>query len=335
VFVEALLLDHLSQSIGWVCRKYFHVDDDDDTSINKIFEEYDPDHTGKIDYIMWSMMLDLKDLPKITAACKDVGPLAMAAPTDEEIELIEAMYTRGHVLANEAARVGTRLLIDAEQVRYQPAIDKLVFDLQRTYNTVGEVDKPIVYNTYQCYLKDVSERLDVDVKRAERFGYHFGAKLVRGAYMESENELAKKQGIPSPIHDSIEDTHKSYDDSVDQLLLHSTTSDKQVEVMCATHNQSSIEKAIESMNLHNIDRKSSTICFAQLYGMSDHLSFNLGKHGYRAYKYLPYGEVAEVMPYLLRRANENSAILGATASELDMIQSELKRRIQTKLKMNS
>jgi proline dehydrogenase len=312
------------------CRHYFHVDD---STFKNIFEEFDPDHTGQIDYIMWSMMLDLKDLPKITSACKDKGPLAMATPTDEEMELIEAMYARGHVLAKQAAKVGTRLLIDAEQVRYQPAIDKLVFDLQRTFNTADDVDKPVIYNTYQCYLKDVSERLHVDVNRAERFGYHFGAKLVRGAYMESENELAKKQGVPSPIHDNISETHKSYDDSVDLLLRHSASSDKRVEIMCATHNQASIENAIGSMNRHNVDRKSSTICFAQLYGMSDHLSFNLGKHGYRAYKYLPYGEVSEVMPYLLRRANENSAIVGATASELAMIQSELSRRIRTNLRM--
>jgi proline dehydrogenase len=316
----------------WVgsCRHFFYVDD---STIKNIFEEFDPDHTGKIDYIAWSMMLDLKDLAKITSTCRDVGPLAMATPTDEEIELIEAMYTRGHVLANEAARVGTRLLIDAEQVRYQPAIDNLVFDLQRTFNTADSVDKPIVYNTYQCYLKDVSERLHLDVNRAERFGYHFGAKLVRGAYMESENELAEIQNYPSPIHDSINETHKSYDDSVDLLLGYSASSDNVVEIMCATHNQESIEKAISSMNQHNVDRKSSTICFAQLYGMSDHLSFNLGKHGYRAYKYLPYGEVSEVMPYLLRRANENSAIRGATAAEFAMIQSELSRRIQTKLRM--
>eukprot|EP00980_Cylindrotheca_fusiformis_P020665 scaffold7703_cov127-Cylindrotheca_fusiformis.AAC.14 len=309
-------------------KRFFY---DDDETIQQIFEEFDPDHTGQIDYISWSMMLDPKDLPKITATCRDVGPLAMATPTNEEIELIEAMYNRGHILAQKAADVGTRLLIDAEQVRYQPAIDKLVLDLQRIFNSGEHVDRPVIYNTYQCYLKDALERLHEDVKRSELFGFHFGAKLVRGAYMESERELAVKEGFPSPVHDSIEDTHKSYNEAVDFLLKHSSTSDKRVELMCATHNQESIEKAIDAMNRYKIDRKSSTICFAQLYGMYDHLSFNLGRFGYRAYKYLPYGEVNEVMPYLLRRANENSAIVGATASELAMIQGEIGRRMKSKI----
>jgi proline dehydrogenase len=107
--------------------------------------------------------------------------------------------------------------------------------------------------------------------------------------------LAETLGRPSPIHDTIEDTHKCYNDSVDFLLEHSVKSDNQVEVMVASHNQGSIEKAIESMNKHGIDRKGPTISFGQLFGMSDNLTFNLGKHGYRAYKYVPYGEVKMVV----------------------------------------
>lgn len=306
------------------CRHFFH---DDNITIKNIFEEFDPNNDGKIDYISWSMMLNPKDLPRITSNCREIGPLAMATPTEEEIELIEAMYARGHVLANDAARLGTRLLIDAEQVRYQPAIDKLVLDLQRTFNRTEETTKPIIYNTYQCYLKDASERIHTDAKRSQLFGYHFGAKLVRGAYMESERSLAKEMGVPSPIYDTIGETHECYDDAVEFLLHYSTLTKEKVEIMCATHNQASIERAIHAMDKHGIDRESSTICFAQLYGMMDHLTFNLGKHGYRAYKYVPYGEVNEVIPYLLRRAQENSAIVGGTASELSMIQSELGRRL--------
>lgn len=191
-----------------------------------------------------------------------------ACPTDEEIELLNAMYDRGRRLGREAAERDVRLLIDAEQVRYQPAIDNLVLELQRQFNVK---DKPIIYNTYQCYLRDSPERLRTDVARSERFKYHFGAKLVRGAYMESERELAASLDLPDPIHPTIEDTHKCYDESVDYLLDHSTRSDLNVEVMCATHNQTSILNAIESMNAYGIDRRTSTICFAQLYGMSDQL----------------------------------------------------------------
>ena len=293
-----------------------------------LLEEFDPEGTGNVDYITWSMKLSPKDLPSITSKCKEVGPLALATPTDEEIELIEAMYHRSFELAHEAAKVGTRILIDAEWVRVQPAIDNLVLDLQQTFNCIRESDKPIIYNTYQCYLKDAAARLRTDVQRADRFDYHFGAKLVRGAYMESERKTAKENGLPSPIHETIEETHACYNDSIDFLLRYSASSDKQVELMCATHNQESIEKAIEAMNKYHIDRKSPTICFAQLLGMSDHLSFNLGAHGYRTYKYVPYGEVKEVIPYLLRRAKENSAISGGAAGELSMIQGELGRRLK-------
>lgn len=303
---------------------YFNVDEID---LKRIIEEFDPNNTGMVDYITWSMNLSPKDLPKITGACREVGPLALATPTEEEIELIEAMYERGHALAKEAAKCKTCLLIDAEQVRFQPAIDNLVLNLQQTYNCCDVSDFPVIYNTYQCYLKDSADRLRTDVERADRFNYHFGAKLVRGAYMESERKLAETMGFASPIQDTMEDTHKCYDESVEFLLEHSTKSDKRVELMCATHNQESIEKAIAAMNKFGVDRSESIICFAQLYGMKDNLSFNLGKHGFRAYKYVPYGEVHEVMPYLLRRARENSAIVGGAKAELCLIKSELRRRI--------
>ena len=298
---------------------------DGDVRIKEIFEEFDPDNTGNIDYITWSMMLSPKDLPKIVSSCQAAGRLSEACPTDEEIELLEAMYNRGRTLGEAAAKKGVRLLIDAEQVRYQPAIDNLVLELQRQFNTG---DKPIIYNTYQCYLQDTTERLRTDVTRAERFNYHFGAKLVRGAYMESERELAEAAEMPDPIQPNIQATHDCYNVSVDFLLRHSIEGDQKAEVMCATHNQESIEKAIIAMNKYGVDRKATTISFAQLYGMSDHLSYNLGKHDYRVYKYVPYGEVHEVMPYLLRRARENSAIVGGATLELDMIGQELRNRMR-------
>jgi len=298
---------------------------DGDVRIKEIFEEFDPLETGFIDYITWSMMLSPQDLPEIIKSCRSSGRLSDSCPTDEEIKLLNSMYNRGRRLAKGAAKCGVRLLIDAEQVRYQPAIDNLVLGLQRQFNVA---DKPIIYNTYQCYLRDSPERLRTDVARSERFGYHFGAKLVRGAYMESERELAESLNLDDPIHPTIEETHECYNSTVDYLLRYSSRSNFNVEIMCATHNQESIVNAIESMNSYGIDRRASTICFAQLYGMSDHLTFNLGKYGYRSYKYVPYGEVDEVMSYLLRRAKENSAILGGATAELNMIGTELKRRFE-------
>eukprot|EP00536_Pseudo-nitzschia_multiseries_P008640 jgi/Psemu1/257415/estExt_Genewise1Plus.C_2220037 len=303
---------------------------DGDVRIKEIFEEFDPQNTGFIDYIAWSMMLSPEDLPQIVKKCQAAGKLFDACPTEVEIELLHAVYDRGRTLAEKAAESGVRLLIDAEQVRYQPTIDHLVLDLQRRFNNASHSDHPIVYHTYQCYLQDSLERLRTDVARSERFGYHFGAKLVRGAYLESERALAASRHLPDPIHPTIEATHECYDTAVDYLLQHSTESENgsNTEIMCATHNRASIVHAIESMNYYGIDRRASTLSFAQLYGMSDQLTFNLGKHGYRAYKYVPYGEVDEVVPYLLRRARENSAIVGGAATDLELIKAELARRFR-------
>jgi proline dehydrogenase len=285
-----------------------------------------PPNNQLIDYVAWSMLLEPRDLPQLTASCIDIGPLALATPTDEEVELMERMFDRVYCLAEEAARVGTRLLIDAEQTRFQPAIDNLVWNLQRKYNATSVSEFPVIYNTYQCYLKDSLSRLQTDLERSERYGFHFGAKLVRGAYMESERALATTLNYPSPIHDTIDDTHTSYNGAVQFLLKHAKSTGKRVELVVASHNQESVEKAIAAMNEIGIDRRGPTISFAQLYGMMDHLTFNLGLHGYRAYKYVPYGPVKLVMPYLIRRANENSSIAGASTLELDMIRAELKRR---------
>jgi proline dehydrogenase len=325
---------------GFISREEFekgyrHYFNDADERLPELFEILDPEDTGLVDYITWSKLLTPHDLPLITKSCRETGPLMQATPNEEEVELIEKMHARAHALAEEAFQCGTRLLIDAEHFRFQPAIDNLVLELQQTYNATDKSEIPIIFNTYQCYLKDNMERLVLDVERSERFNYHFACKLVRGAYMESERRRAEKKGYPSPIHDTIEDTHKSYDDAVAYLIQHSVNTDKQVELMCATHNQASIEKAIAVMHECGIDRAAPTLHFAQLYGMSDNLTYNLGKSGFRAYKYVPYGKVSEVMPYLMRRAQENSAMMGNATGELAMLRSELFRRMRKSIGMSS
>ena len=128
------------------------------------------------------------------------------------------MYQRAHTLAETATSTATRLMIDAEQTRFQPAIDNIVLDLQQKYNPVEKRDRPITYNTYQCYLKDALERLRTDMDQAKRFNYHFGAKLVHGAYMESEKLLASVAVVPLLIQESIEETHACCNEAVDFLL---------------------------------------------------------------------------------------------------------------------
>lgn len=259
-------------------NKYFHSDPQ---KMQELKDNLRCPDTGCFDYIAWSLSLSPRDLPRITSACREKGPLSMATPTEEELKLMDSMFHRAHTLAQTAAENGVRLLIDAEQVRFQPAIDNLVWELQTTYNSTENTDYPLIYGTYQCYLKDALDRLKEDVERSERYNFHFGAKLVRGAYMESERKFAKEEGFPSPIHDSLENTHASYNETVEFLLQHASLDNgKHTEVMLATHNRESIEKAIAAMDKYGISRSATTISFGQLYGMADNLSFNLGKHGY-------------------------------------------------------
>lgn len=238
----------------------------------------------------------------------------------EEIALMKKMSEHLHTLAKEAASCGTKLLIDAEHQKYQPAIDSLVLELQQKFNAKEITDHPVIFNTYQCYLKDMPEWLMTDLKRAEHFSFHFAAKLVRGAYMVYECEQASRLKIDSPIHDQC------YDDTIELLFRYRAKSGPGTEIMIATHNKKSIEKAVDLMAELGLDPKDEAAHFAQLYGMSDNLTFTLGQHGYNAFKYLPYGQVEEVMPYLLRRALENGDVLGNVTLEANLLKQELKKR---------
>jgi proline dehydrogenase len=166
-----------------------------------------------------------------------------------------------------------------------------------------------------------------DLKRSERFSFHFAAKLVRGAYMVHERERAKKMNYSSPVHVSIDDTHRCYDESIKMLLQHRKEHGPGLELMIASHNKQSIEKTVHLMTEMGLNPSDCTVHFAQLYGMADNLTFTLGLHGYNAFKYLPYGEVHEVLPYLLRRAQENGDMLGNAAAEVNLLMREFRKRL--------
>lgn len=266
----------------------------------------------RMDYITWTSFLNPRFL------------------LSSDTFAIERLHQRAESLATEAARSSTmRLLIDAEQLRYQPAIEYLVWWLQRSFNNTQCTSRPLIFNTYQCYLKDAESRLALDIRRAEQLGYHLGAKIVRGAYMESERALATSRGEPSPIHETSQATHDCYNRAVESALHYAQrhSSERRTEIILGTHNQESVEKAITVMNALGIDRRDPTISFAQLFAMKDYLTFSLGKHGYAAYKLIPYGEVNTVIPYLVRRAQENSSISVGAGLELHLIIKELTRRL--------
>ncbi|KAL7519508.1 hypothetical protein ACHAWX_004260 [Stephanocyclus meneghinianus] len=305
--------------------RHFHRDNQD--VLDETLEFLDPKNNEMIDYISFAKMLTPYNLSSFTLKCKDIGPLAMATPSDDEIALMKKISERLHILAEEAAHCGTKLLIDAEHTKYQPAIDSLALELQQKFNAKDITDRPVIFNTYQCYLKDMPTRMVTDLKRSERFSFHFAAKLVRGAYMVHERERAKKMNYSSPVHLSIDDTHRCYDESIKILLQHRREHQPGLELMIASHNKKSIEKTVQLMKEMGLHPSDCAVHFAQLYGMADNLTFTLGLHGYNAFKYLPYGEVHEVLPYLLRRAQENGDMLGNAAAEVNLLMQEIRRRL--------
>jgi len=301
---------------------------DAEEKLPKMLERLDPCNSGRIDYITWSKYLTPADLPRIVSSCRSVGPLSRATLTEKELDLVRAMYDRIYQIAEEAARTNTRLLIDAEQTYYQPAIDNITHNLQQKYNNIHRSPEgPIIFNTYQCYLQCTSQNLENDIERAQRFNYHFGAKLVRGAYMVGERKRALEMGIPSPIYDTKEETDACYDKSLKYVLTHRAKHGTNSEIMLGTHNQESIEHTIRMMKKLDISPSSSCIHFAQLLGMCDNLTFPLGSGGHSVYKYMPYGKVDEVIPYLLRRAQENSDIFSNSFIEQKSMLKELYHRI--------
>merc|ERR1719402_1069150 len=198
-------------------------------------------------------------------------------------------------------------MIDAEQSYFQPAIHRLAMEMMRRYNT----DRAIVFNTYQNYMKKAYKTIVLDLQQAKRQNFYFGAKLVRGAYMEQERARAALLGYKDPINPTYEATSAMYHSVLDECLtrikaLKDVRDDPQkIGIMVASHNADTVRYGVKRMEELDLDPQERVLCFAQLLGMCDQITFPLGQSGYSVYKYVPYGPVNEVLPYLSRRANEN------------------------------
>jgi proline dehydrogenase len=210
------------------------------------------------------------------------------------------------------------LLIDAEESWIQPAVDDLTEQMMALYNR----DRTLVFNTFQMYRWDRLEYMKNALQRAHKKGYYVGVKLVRGAYMEKENERAKSMGYPSPICESKVATDVNYNAGIDFCMEHL----ERLDFFAGTHNEASTHYVLQKMKTMNLPNNDPRIWFGQLYGMSDHISYNLSTKGYQVAKYLPFGPVKDVMPYLIRRAEENTSVAGQTNRELELIRTERKRR---------
>ena len=224
---------------------------------------------------------------------------------------VEALCARAH-------QHGVRLFIDAEESWFQHTIDQLAYDMMARYNQ----EKAIVWNTYQLYRHDRLEALQAAHRAAEAGGYYFGVKLVRGAYLEKEARVARQRNQPNPINP----TKQATDDLYDEALRYCVEHVERISTCAGTHNEASSLLLTELMQQAGLAPGDPRLWFAQLYGMSDNLTYNLAHAGYNTAKYLPYGPVAAVMPYLLRRADENTAIAGQSSREFLLVQKEIRRR---------
>ncbi|WP_270090374.1 proline dehydrogenase family protein [Sphingobacterium sp. SYP-B4668] len=239
----------------------------------------------------------------------------------EQVEY-QKMWDRTNRICKACYEADVKVLVDAEHSWIQDVIDDIAREMMELYNK----EKPIVYNTYQLYRHDKLASLKADFAYARTQGFFLGAKTVRGAYMEIERDRAIEKGYPSPIQPTKEASDVDYNDA----LLFCLDNTEHIGLMAGTHNEESSLLLAEEMNKRGIDHKNQHIYFAQLLGMSDNLTFNLAAEGYNVAKYMPYGPVKAVMPYLFRRAQENTSVGGQTGRELSLIIKEKKRRKQAK-----
>lgn len=239
---------------------------------------------------------------------------------DHELEVDEwdRVRERMYAICEIAAEKGVGVLVDAEESWIQDPIDRLTMEMMEAFNK----KKVVVYNTIQLYRHDRLHFLKLSHQIAVEKGFLLGVKLVRGAYMEKERARAKEKGYPSPIQPDKSASDRDYDLAVRYTIDHID----QIAVIVASHNETSNLLAAELLDQKRLAHNHPHIHFSQLYGMSDNITFNLAKEGFSVSKYLPFGPIRDVIPYLMRRAQENSSVSGQTGRELSLIKRELARR---------
>ena len=236
----------------------------------------------------------------------------------EESESWARVLARWEKIFMLASEMKIPVMIDAEESWIQPVVDELAFGFMAKYNT----QTPIVYNTAQLYRHDRLEQLKMALARAKEEGFIYGVKIVRGAYMEKERKRAEAKGYTDPIQPNKAATDRDYNAALELILSNL----EHMAVVVGTHNEDSVALAATLMTKHGIAFDSRKVYVAQLFGMSDHISFNAANSGLNVAKYLPFGPVKDVLPYLFRRAEENTSVEGQTGRELGLITKELDRR---------
>ena len=250
-------------------------------------------------------------------------PTAIGRITEyEKSDINKAIYNRFDRICKKAFEKNIKILIDAEESWVQDSIDNLVEMMMKKYNK----ENTIVFNTVQMYRHDRLDYLKTLLESAKKNNFKIGVKLVRGAYIEKENKRAKSLKYESPICVSKQATDANFDKGVDYILSNLNV----FSLFCGTHNEESLYKIIDSIKYKGLEKKSNKIWLAQLYGMSDHITFNLANENFNVIKYLPWGPIHHVIPYLIRRAEENNSVKGQTSRELSLIRNEISRRKKVK-----
>lgn len=240
-----------------------------------------------------------------------------ALDADEKAEW-DRIVNRYDTACKKAFDLDVSLLIDAEESWIQDAADELALQMMRRYNK----ERAVVFNTAQLYRWDRLDFLKELHKTGKKEGFKVGIKAVRGAYMEKENTRAEEMGYQSPICASKLATDRNFDEAIVYMAAHMDT----FSIFAGTHNEESSYKFMELIDAKGMAHNDNRLWFGQLFGMSDHISFNMARKGYNVAKYLPYGPVRDVMPYLIRRAEENTSVAGQTSRELELLKKEKARR---------
>lgn len=250
----------------------------------------------------------------------DEAPRLRSGIHDHEAEIAEwdRVRERMYAICEAAAEKNIGVLVDAEESWIQDPVDRLTIEMMEIFNK----NKVIVYNTIQLYRHDRLHFLKLSHRIARQQGFLLGVKLVRGAYMEKERSRAANRGYESPIQPDKASTDRDYNLAVDYCIEHL----EQISVIVASHNEESNLHAAKLMDERNLPHNHPHVHFSQLYGMSDNITFNLAAEGFSVSKYLPFGPIRDVIPYLMRRAQENSSMSGQTGRELSLIRKEVARR---------
>lgn len=243
--------------------------------------------------------------------------------TDMELTHLKHALKRIDTVVQRAIQNGIKTLVDAEYVSVNQAMSLITLAIMKKYNS----KEPLVWNTYQCYLKDALVNLKRGVAVADAEGFQFGVKVVRGAYMAHERETARLEGMPDPVNDTYEDTNNMYDTVVAHLLdlVHQRSSNS-VNLIIATHNIESVSKAMTRMWELGLPPREGSVVFGQLMGMCDHVSYGLGQAGYLTYKSIPFGSMEDVLANMSRRAQENKTVFHRLKQEKKMLRQEIGRR---------